>query len=103
VHIPEVLVPFMGGITFLPFVRESRIAPTDGKSAKVAVPPLVKAEPAKPVEKAAAVAIEKKEAPAISDLAAQIVTVGDEIRTLKANKVCCLFNQQIDNLFHCYN
>lgn len=25
VHIPEVLVPFMGGITYLPFVRESKI------------------------------------------------------------------------------
>mmetsp|Transcript_10485 Transcript_10485/g.11296 ORF Transcript_10485/g.11296 Transcript_10485/m.11296 type:complete len:644 (+) Transcript_10485:109-2040(+) len=27
VHIPEVLVPFMGGITYLPFVRDSKIAP----------------------------------------------------------------------------
>jgi seryl-tRNA synthetase len=25
VHIPEVLVPFMGGLTFLPFVRDSKL------------------------------------------------------------------------------
>jgi hypothetical protein len=28
VKIPEVLVPFMGGITYLPFVRDSKLAPT---------------------------------------------------------------------------
>lgn len=28
VHVPEVLVPYMGGLTFLPFVRDSRMAPS---------------------------------------------------------------------------
>ena len=37
VRVPEVLVPFMGGITFLPFVRDSR-GPTGGAAPKPAAP-----------------------------------------------------------------
>lgn len=32
VRIPEVLVPFMGGLTFLPFVRDSKIPEKASKS-----------------------------------------------------------------------
>lgn len=32
VRVPDVLVPFMGGITFLPFVRESKLAEKDNKA-----------------------------------------------------------------------
>jgi hypothetical protein len=70
VRIPEVLVPFMGGITFLPFVRDAK--PTDKSSAAPAAAPKEKAEkaPAAPKEPkeakpaAAAPAAEKKEKPA---------------------------------------
>jgi hypothetical protein len=52
VRVPEVLVPFMGGMTFLPFVRESRNAP-------VAIPTQVSSKKEKESKKA-----EKKETPA---------------------------------------
>ncbi len=44
VRVPEVLVPFMGGITFMPFVRDSKL-PEKGatKSASAAVPAETKA------------------------------------------------------------
>jgi seryl-tRNA synthetase len=51
VRIPEVLVPFMGGMTFLPFVRESKLDATPANASGKAVSPTVatkKAEPAAP-------------------------------------------------------
>jgi hypothetical protein len=99
VRVPEVLVPFMGGITFLPFVRDSRNAPS--------IPPAVsnkkapaekKAETTKP---AAAVAAAPIAAPATAapappaaapasgpeaELLNSITLVGDEVRQLKAAK-----------------
>ena len=29
-HVPEVLVPYMGGVVYMPFVRASKLEPTDG-------------------------------------------------------------------------
>jgi seryl-tRNA synthetase len=80
VHIPEVLVPFMGGITYLPFVRDSKLAvekplaaknekketapaaPKENKEKKEAVqPPAAPAAAAAPEEKKDAKKDEKKE------------------------------------------
>ncbi|CAM9424172.1 unnamed protein product, partial [Ectocarpus fasciculatus] len=45
VRIPEVLVPFMGGLTFLPFVRDSRVVQGAPKAAAPKVAPAQKATP----------------------------------------------------------
>ena len=88
VLIPEVLVPFMGGITFLPFVRDSRdsktstsvpnplpAAPTSAttttSTSTVATPPTAPIVTLSPEEKA------------LTDV---IVAKGEEIRKLKDSK-----------------
>lgn len=129
VHIPEVLVPYMGGITFLPFVRPSRagdvqkpVAVVSGGSASAAstVPAIAiagmkpvtapspsSARVAQKMEKsgtfvldtAANVTVEKPVStcavsvvaqlpPAVQVLVDKITAKGEEIRTLKAAKVC---------------
>lgn len=69
VHIPEVLVPFMGGITYLPFVRESKIpekqaaaagAKKEEKKAAATPAPAVKGEVKPPAAPATASKEEKK-------------------------------------------
>lgn len=52
VRIPEVLVPFMGGLTFLPFVRDSKLE--EGSKIPPAVKKAPAAAPAAPKEKVAA-------------------------------------------------
>lgn len=77
VRVPEVLVPFMGGITFMPFVRESKLpekaaggkaaSPAPAAAAKPAAAPKADAAPkaAAPAPAAAAApATEKAAAPA---------------------------------------
>ena len=90
---PDVLVPFMGGITFLPFVRDSKGAPTVPKpppskpagastpAAATSAPP-----PPRPSDAPAAVAAAPASGPE-ADLAAQITAKGDEVRALKTAKV----------------
>jgi len=93
VRIPEVLVPFMGGITFLPFVRDSKFGDkTAGtKAGSTLTTPTA---PASGAGGAAAVKVEAKPVPpapatvAETDpLALAIAAKGDEIRVAKANKV----------------
>ena len=108
VHIPEVLVPYMGGITFLPFVRASRAgdvqkpvaaaASVSGGSA-TAAPTVAAPAPAQKVEKSAqvapavvpattgAVAAAAQLPPAVQAIVDKITAKGDEIRVLKAAKV----------------
>ena len=116
-HVPEVLVPFMGGLTFLPFVRESRLTPavdrpltavptptpndkkTDksDKEKKTAAPapalaPSVtdegkKADVTAPATAVTTVAV----SPEVQVIVDKIVAKGDEIRTLKAAKVTDVF------------
>ncbi len=71
VRVPEVLVPFMGGITFLPFVRESMLTGDPAKNAE--------AKQQKPVVKAPAPAAD-------GPFAAELAAKGDEVRKLKADK-----------------
>lgn len=114
VRVPEVLVPFMGGITFLPFVRDSRIsapvaAPTASAPAKAPAPAPAKAPapaPAKAPAKAPAPAAAASTPaaaptpapastpaaavstgnPAVDELTAKVTAKGEEIRALKASK-----------------
>ena len=92
-HIPEVLVPFMGGITYMPFVRDSKLSPAP---APAAPKPAAAAAPAAP-EPAAAPAAPKPAAAAAAEpagvsgdldsaLTAEINAKGEEIRVLKAAK-----------------
>jgi hypothetical protein len=99
VRVPEVLVPFMGGLTFLPFVRDSRNAPaipqavsnkkakSEKKPAAVVTPtpaPVAAAPtPAAPAPVVAAPVASGPEA----ELLASITLAGDEVRQLKAAKV----------------
>ena len=71
----------MGGITYLPFVRDSKLAPSDVKStssssksvsAPLPTPPVPVTDDNDPLEEA-------------------ISAKGEEIRVLKANKVCLSF------------
>lgn len=86
----------MGGITFLPFVRDSRNAPAIPQSAsnKKAPPAEKKADSAKPAAPVAAstAPVIPLAAPAVAagpeaELLSAINTVGDEVRQLKAAKV----------------
>lgn len=82
VRVPEVLVPYMGGVTFMPFVRDSKLAPAvDAKAAKA---PKAKVVAAAPASKAPAPA----PAPASKDdpLASAVEAKGQEVRKLKAEK-----------------
>lgn len=97
VRVPEVLVPFMGGITFLPFVRDSRNAPSIPPAVSSKPPAEKKAETSKP---AAAPTPTAAPAPAPSapppalapasgpeaELLNSITLVGDEVRQLKTTK-----------------
>lgn len=76
VKIPDVLVPFMGGITYLPFVRDSKIE-DGGKSAKAAAPAPI-ATPSAPVAASTGVARD--------ELSARIIATGEELRAKKAEK-----------------
>ena len=133
-------MPFMGGITYLPFVRDSKLAPTivekplgtaattagggvgvtekkseEKKSEKPAVAPTsasapasvdaVKAEPPAPTPTpatavtAAAVVAEplSPEAQAVAD---KIAATGEEIRKLKAAKVCLIYTYIVLFILH---
>ena len=82
VKIPDVLVPYMDGITFLPFVRESKEAKKGHvKSVKAAKPAANKAD--KPAPAPASTPISS----ASSELEAKIKAKGDEVRKAKADKV----------------
>lgn len=101
VRVPEVLVPFMGGMTFLPFVRDSKLPdksqPTAPAPAKAPAPKPAPAAPvpasAAPAPTPAAPVPPTPAAPAAStgnaqvdELTAKVTAKGEEIRTLKANK-----------------
>lgn len=109
VRVPEVLVPFMGGITFMPFVRDSKApdtaAPTKGpvKPNVAAKPPAAAVPEPVPAPPAAKVTPEKKTslpaAPKLSTSAAianlssvaqkvvaDIDQIGGKIREMKAAK-----------------
>jgi len=49
VRIPDVLVPYMDGITFLPFVRDSKINPTDKKATSASTSTSTKSTSAPPI------------------------------------------------------
>jgi hypothetical protein len=73
------LIPFMGGLTFLPFVRDARkdtpgLAKAEGGSGSAAPKPV--SAPVASVEVS----------PEVAALAAEIATKGDKIRELKAVK-----------------
>jgi len=86
VQIPEVLVPFMGGITFLPFVRDSR----DSKATTPASIP--KPIPAAAATNTTTTTVTPPPAPVVTlspeekELTDVIVAKGEEIRKLKENK-----------------
>jgi len=85
VRVPEVLVPFMGGLTFLPFVRDSMLKTTaaDAPAAKAADPKKEKAAAPTPAAAAPAPA----PAPAAEGpFAAAITAKADEVRQLKVDK-----------------
>ncbi|CAE7724151.1 unnamed protein product, partial [Symbiodinium microadriaticum] len=82
VRVPDVLVPFMGGITFLPFVRDSKGAPTVS-----GIPKPVPAKPSPPVPSKPAVAAQPAAGSGPeTELTAQIAVKGDEVRALKSAK-----------------
>ncbi len=94
VRVPEVLVPYMGGVTFMPFVRESRIDATPvakaAPSSKAASAPAPAPAPAPASAPAPAPASAPAPAPApaaSSDpLASAVEAKGSEVRKLKADK-----------------
>ena len=85
VRVPEVLVPFMGGVTFLPFVRDSMIKE---EKPKAAAAPKADKPAAAPKAAAAAPAAAAPAAAPVADgpFAAEIAAKGDEVRKLKADK-----------------
>jgi hypothetical protein len=86
VRVPEVLVPYMGGVTFMPFVRDSKLAPAvDAKAGKAAKDP--KAAKA-PKDKATPAVAAPAATPASKDdpLASAVEAKGQEVRKLKAEK-----------------
>ncbi len=99
VRIPEVLVPFMGGITFMPFVRDSKLNPLPAPTDKAAKVPKeskkdnkkeekadTKKEEKKPEQAAvAAVAKPKSDDPLQAKLEAQANAVR-QLKTEKADK-----------------
>ncbi len=92
VRIPEVLVPYMGGITFLPFVRESMLpqgakAPdATKKEEKVAAPAPAAAKKEEKVAAPAPTAAPAAASTTDPVLAAAITAKADEVRALKADK-----------------
>lgn len=93
VRIPEVLVPFMGGITFLPFVRELKGTLRDNKKPvdgpKVTIPaaaPVPAVSAPQPVVTAAAPTPVSTGNPELDAIVAKIVETGNTIRDLKAAK-----------------
>ena len=126
VHIPEVLVPFMGGITYLPFVRDSKLAPTivekplttattaggatekKSEEKKAEKPAAVAPTPAPtttastdavkteaptptPAPAAAVAPVAEPLSPEAQAVADKIAATGEEIRKLKAAKVCLIY------------
>lgn len=93
-RVPDVLIPFMGGITFLPFVRDSKL-PDKAPVPVAATTKEAKAPPPAPAPKtveAPSVAASTAASPAVPTqgilpLDALIVAKGEEIRGLKAAKV----------------
>jgi len=91
VRVPEVLVPFMGGLTFLPFVREGRKDAATAKAADKKTKEV--AAPAKGTAAAAAAAAGKGQPAAAGGVLSEaeklgeaIAAKGEEIRQLKAKK-----------------
>ena len=88
VRIPEVLVPFMGGITFLPFVRELKDKSLRDNKKPAPKPKLSTSEtPSKPQAPITPVSATTSSGdPEIDALTAKIVEVGNNVRDLKASK-----------------
>ena len=110
VVVPEVLRPFMGGTSFLPFVREARVEKDEkpaAKSSSSSSKPAAAAAPAPAEETKAPAPAPAKEAkvptppaaaptaapaadpslsPAANAHVASIVAIGNKVRDLKANK-----------------
>ncbi len=90
VKVPEVLQPYMGGISFMPFIREAR-GEKDGdakSSAKVSASKVPKEneEPKAPSSAKAPVTTPMQESPEVAALNVEISKKGDQIRELKAAK-----------------
>ena len=84
VRIPEVLVPFMGGITFLPFVRELKDKSLRDSKKPASVPKVKGATPSKSeVTSAAAPSTGNAE---VDALVSKITAAGNAVRDLKASK-----------------
>ena len=92
-RIPEVLVPFMGGITFLPFVRELKsglrgdkkpvLAPKIPPASIPVVPPSTAAPSQPPQHSASSAGSADSEATTLAD---KITAQGNVVRDLKAAK-----------------
>ena len=128
VHIPEVLIPYMGGITFLPFIRAARASDTVASvpkpladstvpspspaasavtSTKSTPPPVVATStttpttakpPAPPAVTTTTPPIASTLPPAAQAIVDKIAAKGDEIRVLKAAKVS---NSMYINIIKC--
>ena len=82
VKVPEVLVPFMGGIDFLPFVRGPRAEAKGGaKSAKAST-----ASVPTPIAPSPSPAANKSTDPKVAAMEAKVAAKGDEVRQAKADK-----------------
>jgi hypothetical protein len=92
VRIPEVLVPFMGGITFLPFVRELKGKLRDDKKAAAPVLKVVIKTEEKPTATKSIAASTPTPVSAssgnaeVDELVIKIVDAGNSVRDLKATK-----------------
>jgi hypothetical protein len=92
VRIPDVLVPFMGGLTFLPFVRDSKLAetvnekPKNPPKAATAIAIATAAHPPAPPAAAAAPAAAVA-SPEVVALTSSIAEQGEKVRAAKTAKV----------------
>lgn len=100
VRVPDVLVPYMGGMTFIPFIRDLEGKPFNAAAAASAaaasaasIPATVAASAAAPaavaavaVTSAGAGAAEPPLTPEAQELVARIAAQGESVRTLKTSK-----------------
>ena len=91
VRVPEVLQPYMGGMDFLPFVRDAREnkGPTSSKATKAPTPapaPAPATAPASAPAAAAAAAVKSND-PKVVGLEEKLAAKGDEVRKAKADKL----------------
>ena len=87
VRVPEVLQPYMGGISFMPFIREARGEKDgDAKSSSKSSAPKELEEPKVSSPNPAPVSAPIQESPEVAALNAEISKKGSEIRELKAAK-----------------